>query len=197
MQNTGTPPLYSEQPAAVAQAAILFSAGHDAGAIEVLEAELQSDAEVEKTKAWGMLLEIHHIRADRAAFESAVDRYAGRLDCSPPAWAAHEHHVSVPGMFRLGGAIGSKEDLAGLIEHARTRKMVGIDMGRVERIRYEFAPEFCALLRTYSNQGKRIILGNILETHAQLLEVVGEIAQVVLLRSRPATQTRFAVLQAA
>lgn len=196
MQPIAKPHLHSEQPAAAVEAAILFSAGYDLAALQVLEAEVARCADAETTKAWMMLLEVHHLRADRLGFESAAERCAEGLACSRPSWAAHERHVDVPGMFRLEGPIGRREDLAGLIEYARMRKVVGIDMGRVERIRFQFAPEFCDLLRTYSNQGKRIILGNIRETHAQLLEVVGGITQIVLLRPRAATQAR-SLLQAA
>ena len=192
---TVTPNLSSEQPAAPVEAAILFSAGYDAGALAVLEAEVARCDGADVAKAWQMLLEIHHIRGDRSAFESAADRYAEAQDCSAPTWSMQERHVSVPGMLRLEGTIGSKEDVAALVEHARMRKMIGIDMGRVERIRFEFAPEFCALLRMFTFQGRRIILGNVRETHAQLLEAVGDLAQGVLLR--PAVQSRFAELKAA
>jgi hypothetical protein len=75
--------------------------------------------------------------------------------------------------------------------------MVGVDMGAVERIDFQFAPEMCALLRGYGQQGKRIILANISDLHAELLEAIGGGGKIVLLRRRAASHERWPMLQAA
>jgi hypothetical protein len=59
-----------------------------------------------------------------------------------------------------------------------------VDFSRVERIDFTFAPSFCVLLRAYGMQSKRIILANIAELHAELLQSVGTGTHVALMRRR-------------
>jgi ABC-type transporter Mla MlaB component len=87
-------------------------------------------------------------------------------------------------MARLEGVLASMRDVRPLVEAAKSRRTIGVDFSRVERIDFGFAPALCALLRGWGMQGRRVILANIAELHAELLQCVGLGAHVALLRRR-------------
>ena len=194
-QRTGTSQLFSEEPGATGRAAILFAAACVDGAVQVLGEEIQRNDS--NPKPWHMLLDAHRISGDRVGFERVAARYRQAFHCDAPSWLRATMVEPAPGMERLAGVIDAMADLAPLIGQARHRRMVGVDMSAVERIGFAFAGEMCALLRGYGLQGKRIILGNVSDLHAELLEAVGGIGKIVLLRSRAVMQERLMPLQAA
>lgn len=196
MNRTGTTQLFSEEIPAAAEAAVLFAAGHVTKAMDSLVAQLAAGNR--DAKSWLVLLDIYRIAGKRAAFEALSERYDTTFEGDAPRLPDSSGcDYPVPGMVRLEGTIMSQADLAPLILHARNRMMVGVDMGAVERIDFQFANPMCALLRGYGQQGKHVILANISDLHAELLEAVGGITKIVLLRRRAASQGRLAMLQAA
>lgn len=196
MNRTGTSQLFTEEMPVAAEAAVLFAAGRAQDAMDLLRMQLGRGDD--NPKPWLVLLDIYRIEGKRAAFETLTERYRRTFDrdapCLPQSSSADP---AVPGMVRVEGTLRSTADLAPVILHARNRMMVGVDMGGVERIDFRFAPEMCALLRGYGQQGKRIILANISDLHAELLETIGGGGKLVLLRRRAASHERWPMLQAA
>ena len=196
MNRTGTSQLFTEEMPIAAEAAVLFAAGHAQSAMDLLRMQLtgsNGDA-----KPWLVLMDIYRIAGKRAAYEALCERYRRAFEQDAPCLpGSPDHELVVPGMVRLAGTLMSTTELTPVILQARNRMMVGADMSAVERIDFRFAPQMCALLRGYAQQGKRVILANISDLHAELLEAVGGITKVVLLRRRAATHERLAMLHAA
>lgn len=186
MSRTGTSDLYSQQPAAAAEAAILFAAGHAHAAMEMLRGRIEAEGAGCGQAVWTMLLEIFRACDKAAAFQSLAARYVREFACAPPEWKPREEAVQGPRMLRLKGVLAMHTDVAALIAQARVRNIVPVDMGGVTRIDFCFAGPLCALLNEYSAQGKRIILANVSELNAQLLEAVAAPRRVTLLRREAA-----------
>ena len=162
------------------EASVLYSAGYAAGAEEVLRAHVEAPGAPDHA-AIVMLLELLFRLGKRFEFDEMARRYAAAFDLpAKPAWGLPAR-VSGADTFELEGTLGKAEHLAGLLPHARGRTTVAIDMSHVERIDYAFTPAFCEALRLLHLQGKRVILANIAELHAALLESF-DLRHVVLLR---------------
>jgi len=185
MERNGTMQLYSERLEGPSQAAVLFAAGRGEAAMRMLRRECEEKRAHAGPKAWDMLLELCHFLGERDEFE-AVSRLHAQVYPSEaaPAWG-FPVAVMAPGMARLEGVLAGMADLHGLIESTKARKTVAIDLGRLERIDFTFAPVLCALFRTWGFQSRRIILANIAELHAELLQRLGIGPHVALLRRRP------------
>jgi ABC-type transporter Mla MlaB component len=172
--------LYADILPATREAAILFAANHAAAAEELLHARIEREGRANH-EAWIMLLEILHLSGKRAAFDDLSRRYAGMYGFPAPAWG-FPARVDAPGTFELEGTIGTAAQIAGLGPHARGLKTVAIDMSQVARIEFGFTGIFCEALRHLQQGGRRVILANIAELHASLLEAFGETDHLVLLR---------------
>jgi len=184
MDRNGDTQCYSERFETSAEAAVLFAAGFRDPALQMLRRECEHLGKAAGPKAWTMLFEACHLLGERAEFDRLAARYRECFGAaSAPRWG-YAAAVEAPGTARLEGTIASMENLNELLVAAKSRKTVAIDFSRVERIEYAFAPTLCALFRTYGLQGKRIILANIAELHAELLHSVGIGPHVALLRRR-------------
>jgi hypothetical protein len=184
MERTGNALYYSERLETTAEAAVLFAAGFRHPALQMLRRECEHLGAAASPKAWAMLFEACHLLDERAEFDRLGEVYRRR--CARPAapgWG-FAAAVDVPGTARLDGTLASMDDLGPLVASAKGRSTIAVDFSRVERIDFAFAPTFCALLRTYGMQSKRIILANIAELHAELLQSVGTGAHVALMRRR-------------
>lgn len=180
MQRTGNPELFSEQPCATAQAAVLFAAGFVDHAIRLLEGEIERLANTAQ-KAWLVLLDIHRVLDHHEALERLTARYRTAFASAPPDREKLDADAGSE-IVRLEGLLASEQDLTPLVRHAERRSIIAADLAQVRRIAFEFAPAFCSLLRRYSTQGKHVILANVPELHAELLETVGVMPRIVLLR---------------
>jgi len=184
MDRTGTTLMHTEELSSLREAAVLFAAKFDQAAEELLRERVALGGERSERVAWVMLLEIFHALGRRAEFEALAHRYRTAFGASSrPAWG-FPAQVSAPGTFQLKGTLATSGDLAGLVAHARSRATVAIDMGHVDRIDFAFAASFCELLRVFRIQGKRVILANIAEVHAALLESLDTGQHLVLLRRK-------------
>jgi anti-anti-sigma regulatory factor len=184
MDRNGDTQCYSERFETSAEAAVLFAAGFRHPALQMLRRECEHLGTAAGPKAWTMLFEACHLLGERDEFDRLAVRYRESFGAvSAPRWG-YAAAVEAPGTARLAGILASMEDLKDLVESAKSRKTVAIDFSRVERIDFAFAPTLCALFRTYGMQGKRIILANIAELHAELLHSVGIGPHVALLRRR-------------
>jgi len=167
------------------EAAVLYAAKFPEAAERALRARLQDEGK--DREASEMLLEILHLADKRAEFEVAAARHADVFACEPPEWGFADP-VRASGTFELAGTIDAPAHLEGLVPLARSRPAIAIDMSRVERIDFAFVPAFRDALRLFRHQGQRVILANIAEVHAALLQSFGPMENVVLLRrARTAT----------
>ena len=172
-------PLHAEALPVLREAAVLYAAKFPEAAESALRSRLQ--AEGKDREASEMLLEILHLTDNRDEFEEAAARHAAVFACEPPEWGFPEP-VRASGTFELAGTLDSPAHLEGLVPHARSRAAIAIDMSRVERIDFAFVPAFRDALRLFRHQGQRVILANIAEVHAALLQSFGPMENVVLLR---------------
>ena len=173
------------------EAAVLFSARFAAAAERLLCAHISTSGHLDHA-AWVTLLEILYRVEKRADFEALARRYAATfgLPAAPP-WGYPEP-VAAPGAFLLEGSLSSREQLEGLMRHGRTRTTCAVDMSRVDRIDFAFTPQLAETLRAMHHQGKRVILANIAELHAGLLESFGTEHAVLLRRWKPEARPRAA-----
>lgn len=184
MDRNGDTQCYSERFEMTGEAAVLYAAGFRHPAMQMLRRECEHLGAAAGTKAWTMLFEACHLLDERAEFDRLCDVYRKRFErTDSPRWG-YAPAVEAPGSARLDGTLASMQDVRELVESAKPRKTVAIDFSRVERIDFAFAPALCALFRSYCMQGKRIILANIAELHAEFLHSVGIGPQVALMRRR-------------
>lgn len=194
MRRTGTAVLHTEELEATKEAAVLFAANFADAAIALLRAQTELPAELADGTAWRMLLEMYHISGKRSEFDALAARYRRAFGvATAPAWG-YPAPVRTTGMFALKGVIASNSDLAELLEHGRTCMTVAIDMSEVQRIDFGFAISFSELLRYFHDQRKRVILANIGEIHAALLESLGTNHHLVLLRRKAARRINAAAI---
>lgn len=192
-RRTGDAMLHTEELMRVREAAVLFAARFDVAARQLLEEEIASSGARAGDTAVTMLFEILHLLGLRAEFDALAARCrTGPDGATPPAWG-FPAQVAAPGTFELEGTIASPGALAGLVAHAHRRNTVAVDMGRVERIDFGFGAAFGQTLQVFHHQGKRVILANIAEVHAAMLESLGADHHVVLLRRRALARTIAAV----
>jgi hypothetical protein len=184
MERTGNALYYSERLETTAEAAVLYAAGFGHPAMQMLRRECEHLGAAAGTKAWAMLFEACHLLDERAEFDRLREVYRNRCAReTAPDWG-YAAAVDVPGTARLAGTLASMDDLRPLVAAAKGRSTIAVDFSRVERIDFTFAPSFCVLLRAYGMQSKRIILANIAELHAELLQSVGTGTHVALMRRR-------------
>lgn len=186
MERNGNPQLFSEEPRPCAQAAILSAAGFDEAAAELLRAETRTSDSGDPA-AWRMLLEICHLRDRHDEFDRVAAAYVDAFGSEAPLAWGYATPIGVADVLQFQGILASTRDIAPLGERAPTRRTIALDFSRVRRIAFAFAPELCSLFRAYGMQGKRILVANVMELHAQLLETVGKASELVLMR-RPATK---------
>lgn len=177
----GTNPLQCQQFDGVQAAALLFSAGLAQAAIGELEDCLDQVAAGD-TRPWIMLFELHRTTGRLDAFERLAARYEMPASTRKLLRWAAPFPADLANTVALKGILASADHLAHLYKCARERKILAIDMGEVERIAYSYAGTFAAALRALNAAGKRIILVNVAEVHAVLLETFGAHKHVALMR---------------
>lgn len=161
------------------EAAVLFSARFTDAAEHLLCEHIARAGHTDHA-AWVTLLEILYRVDKRAEFDALARQYSAIFGPPPPAWGYPER-VAAPGTFVLEGSVSSREQLEDLLRHGRSRNTCAIDMSHVDRIDFAFTSQLAETLRVLHQQGKRVILANIAELHAGLLESFG-VQHAVLLR---------------
>jgi anti-anti-sigma regulatory factor len=173
---------YSERLSGAAEAAVLVAANHAGVAELLLRGAVDARSEQPPETPWLMLFEILRSAGRRAEFDALLHRYHAAFGVPGPAWGLPQPIVA-PNSFPLAGVLGaSREDLDGLARFAYGRKSVVVDMSEVERIDYAFVHALQALLAGFGASGKRVILANVAEAIAVLLETVGADRHVVVMR---------------
>ena len=126
--------------------------------------------------------------------------FAVAFEMSPPSWevyvnkVAEASKVTTPATgrpapeagFPLKGVItaSSAPQLAELTTHAATRPEVVIDMAKVLRIEFAYTAAFFDVVKAIQLAGKRVILTELNEINAALLEALGVNRYAILVRRK-------------
>src|SRR6185436_2164064 len=151
---------------------------------------------------WQLLFEILIIEGKSAEFEELSLEFAVAYEMSPPIWEVYVNTVSAAvkssvakavaaanpseNGFPLKGVISvaSANQIGELNAHAASRTEVTLDMGKVSRIDFHYTGHFLDLVKTFQLAGKRVILANLSELNAALLEAIGANRYAILVRRR-------------
>ena len=162
------------------EAAVLHSAGFTHAAIEALRLHVEGGAA--ERREWHMLLELYHCDGRRQAFDALLAEYRREFPgARHPHWG-YPAAIEAPGTIPLNGLVSKQAELEQLAAFVRSRRAAAVDMGEVERIEYDLLASLAKLLREFHAAGRRVILANIAEIHATLLEACGADRYVVLMR---------------
>ena len=180
---------FSECRSGASEAAVLVAANHLGVAELLLRGAIEEPAARASEAPWVMLLEIFHLTGRRGEFDALLERFRTTFGSRAPAWG-YPQPIEAPGTFPLKGVLGAnREDLDELARFAYGRKSVAVDLSEVARIEYGFVQALQALLANFAAAGKRVILANVSEINAALLEAIGADRHAVLMRRhRPAAE---------
>lgn len=173
-----------------------------------LEALLRSNFNEKATEIeryfWLLLFELMILQGKNEEFEELGLEYAVAFEMSPPNWEVYVNSVaaavakSAPGAakpaaapaadvgFPLKGVISSASanQIAELNGYAANLSEVAIDTGKVLRIDFAFASAFFDVVKGIQLAGKRVILSNLNELNAGLLEAFGFNRYAILVRKK-------------
>ena len=150
---------------------------------------------------WSLLFELYILDGKLNEYEELGLEYAVAFEMSPPAWetvlrpvapgsgpAAGENGAQEPSStgFQMKGVFSadSKDMLGQLVAYAAARQEVVIDMGGVLRIDFDSAGMFFEAIRAIHMAQKRVILSNLNELVAALLEVFAANKHAILMRKK-------------
>lgn len=175
-----------------------------------LEALLRSNFNEKATEIeryfWLLLFELLILQGKSEEFEELGLEYAIAFEMSPPNWEVYVNSVAVaaskaaPGAgavkpaappppdagYPLKGVISSASanQIAELNGYAAPLQEVAIDTGKVLRIDFTFASAFFDVVKGLQLAGKRVILSNLNELNAGLLEAFGFNRYAILVRKK-------------
>lgn len=170
---------------------------------KVLRAAFNEKATEDQRPYWMLLFELMILQARSTDFEELGLEYAVAFEMSPPNWEVYVNTVAaaanrpVPeektapagspeGGFELKGVISgaSANQIAEMNGHAAERAEVVVDMGKVLRIEFGYTSAFFDVIKAIQLAGKRVILTNLNEVNAALLEALGVNRYAILLRKK-------------
>jgi anti-anti-sigma regulatory factor len=158
---------------------------------------------------WELLFELHILQGKESEFEELGLEYAVAFEMSPPIWETYVNSVSeaaakanvpaakpaarAPGAppapeagHEMKGVISaaSANQVADLNAYAAARTEVVVDMGKVLRVEFGFTSAFFDVIKAIQLAGKRVILTNLNELNAALLEALGVNRYAILVRRK-------------
>jgi anti-anti-sigma regulatory factor len=136
-------------------------------------------------------------------FEELGLEFAVAFEMSPPSWETYVNTVSGAAKtsaappsstgrpspdagFALKGVVSpaSANQIAELNAYASARPEVVIDMSKVLRIEFGYVSSFFDVVKSIQLAGKRVILANLNEVNAALLEAMGVNRYAILVRRK-------------
>jgi anti-anti-sigma regulatory factor len=168
----------------------------------LLRARFNEGTPESQSPFWLLLFELYILQAKMGEFEELGLEYAVAFEMSPPNWETYVNSVAAavartaaPGIaaapapdagFPLKGVLSSASanQLAELNGHAAARNEVVADMGKVIRVDYAFTAQFFDAVKAIQLAGKRVILNNLNELNAALLEALGVNRYAILVRRK-------------
>lgn len=168
---------------------------------QVLRAALNERASEITRSFWLLLFEIFVLQGKMEPFEELGLEYAVAFEMSPPIWEVYVNTVMatasrtaaapVPAAgpeagFSLKGVIStaSQNQFADLAAHAASGAEIVVDMGKVLRIDFAAGAQFFEVVKAIQLAGKRVILSNLSELNAALLEAFGFNRHAILIRRK-------------
>jgi len=151
---------------------------------------------------WSLLFELYILDGRLQEYEDLGLEYAVAFEMSPPAWetvarptasedknvteASTEKNVALPIGFPIKGVVSqaSREMLQQLAVYASGREEVAIDMSGVLRIDFAAAGLFFDAVRGIHLLQKRVVLSNLNELVAALLEAFGVSKHAIIMRKK-------------
>jgi anti-anti-sigma regulatory factor len=150
---------------------------------------------------WSLLFELYILDGKLDEYEELGLEYAVAFEMSPPPWelvnrptggtegaaAASAPEPAMAG-FQMKGVISanSKDMMQQLTLYASAKTEVLVDMSGVMRIDFAAAGQFFETIRSIHLGQKRVILSNLNELTAALLEVFGMTKHAILMRKKAA-----------
>lgn len=153
---------------------------------------------------WSLLFELYILDGKLNEYEDLGLEYAVAYEMSPPPWeivmrptgpdgtipapAGSSGASGTQGGFPLKGVISatSKDMLQQLSIFASSKQEVLVDMSNLMRIDFAVAGQFFEAIRAIHLGQKRVILSNLNELTAALLEVFGMTKHAILMRKKAA-----------
>jgi anti-anti-sigma regulatory factor len=156
---------------------------------------------------WELLFELYIVQGKMNEFEELGLEYAVAFEMSPPIWESYVNSVSDAVAKATGPAakpaptaaqstheagyelkgvlsVASANQIAELNAYAATRTEVVVDMGKVLRVEFGFTSAFFDVIKAIQLAGKRVILTNLNELNAALLEALGVNRYAILVRRK-------------
>jgi anti-anti-sigma regulatory factor len=176
--------------------------------IDVLEKTLRSafneKPSDEQKSYWILLFELLILQGKATEFEDLSLEFAVAFEMSPPNWEVYVNSVAAQVAKAAGGGKGggpapppeagyalkgvlspaSSNQIAELNAYAATKTEVAVDMGMVLRVDFSFTSTFFDTVKAIQLAGKRVILTNLNELNAALLEAMGVNRYAILVRRR-------------
>ncbi len=176
--------------------------------LDALEKVLRSAFNEKATEAqrpyWLLLFELLILQGKAVEFEELGLEFAVAFEMSPPSWESYVNTVAeavakaapasaVPSGrpppeagYSLKGVVSasSANQIAELNGYAAARTEVVIDMTKVLRIDFNFVSAFFDVVKAIQLAGKRVILANLNEVNAALLEAMGVNRYAILVRRK-------------
>jgi anti-anti-sigma regulatory factor len=156
----------------------------------------------EQKSYWLLLFELLILQGKATEFEDLGMEFAVAFEMSPPNWEAYVNTVAAEAAkagaprpvaaqppeagYALKGVLSpaSSNQIAELNNYASSRTEVALDMGKVLRIEFQFTATFFDAVKAIQLAGKRVILTNLNELNAALLEAMGVNRYAILVRRR-------------
>jgi anti-anti-sigma regulatory factor len=171
---------------------------------KLLRAAFNERATEDQRPYWLLLFEIMILQGRSAEFEELGLEYAVAFEMSPPNWEVYVNPVSAAvaaasepqgaapaGQGPVAGvelkgvlSAASANQIADMNGHAASRSEVIVDMSRVLRIEFAFTSAFFDAVKAIQLAGKRVILANLNEVNAALLEALGVNRYAILVRRK-------------
>ena len=169
----------------------------------VLRAAFNEKSRDAQRPFWTLLFELYILQGKAQPFEDLGLEYAMAFEMSPPNWEVYVNAVAEQAKsaapaaaaaargapeagFGLKGVLSaaSANQVAELAAHAASQTEVAVDMGRVLRIDFSYTAAFFDVIKAIQLAGKRVILTDINELNAALLEALGVNRYAILVRRK-------------
>jgi anti-anti-sigma regulatory factor len=171
---------------------------------QVLRAAFNEGATDLQRPYWKLLFEVMILQGKMEQYEELGLEFAMAFEESPPIWETYVNTVAAaiarsaapaPGPtpvpapeagFALRGVISAAgaTQLGELNGYAASRTEVVVDMAKVMRIDFPFTASFFDVIKAIQLAGKRVILTNLTEINAALLEALGVNRYAILVRRK-------------
>jgi anti-anti-sigma regulatory factor len=171
---------------------------------KVLRSAFNEKPSDDQKSYWILLFELLILQDKSMEFEELGLEFAVAFEMSPPNWEVYVNTVAAgaakaagvakgpaPGQppeagYALKGVLSaaSANQIAELNAHAATKTEVTVDMGKVLRVEFTYTATFFDTVKAIQLAGKRVILTNLNELNAALLEALGVNRYAILVRRR-------------